>query len=99
MTKEHVLKILPEYFEAQKSGKKAFEIRKNDRNYKVGDYLKLNEYDPKIKKPTGRAILVEITYITDYQQKDNYVVLGTRKSNNQTNTQIINDWRKVIHGE
>lgn len=27
---------------------------------------------------TGRDLLVEITFITDYQQKDGYVVLGTK---------------------
>ena len=46
----HELKILPEYFKAQKAGKKNFEIRKNDRDYKVGDKLVLTEYDPKAKE-------------------------------------------------
>ena len=46
----HELKILPEYFKAQKAGKKNFEIRKNDRDYKVGDKLVLKEYDPKAKE-------------------------------------------------
>ena len=45
--KVHELKILPEYYKAQKAGKKNFEIRKNDRDYKVGDKLVLKEYDPK----------------------------------------------------
>lgn len=35
--KVHKLKILPEYYNAQIEGKKNFEIRKNDRNYQVGD--------------------------------------------------------------
>lgn len=39
----HELKILPEYFEAVVSGNKRFEIRKDDRNYKKGDILRLNE--------------------------------------------------------
>lgn len=74
----HELKILPEYFKAQKAGKKNFEIRKNDRNYQIGDWLLLKEYNPKIKEFTGRKVMVEITYITDYQQKNGYVVLGTK---------------------
>lgn len=76
--KVHKLKILPEYYNAQIEGKKNFEIRKNDRNYQIGDWLLLKEYNPKIKKFTERKVMVEITYITDYQQKDGYVVLGAK---------------------
>lgn len=76
--KVHKLKILPEYYNAQIEGKKNFEIRKNDRNYQIGDWLLLKEYNPKIKKFTERKVMVEITYITNYQQKDGYVVLGTK---------------------
>lgn len=76
--KVHKLKILPEYYNAQVEGKKNFEIRKNDRDYKVGDKLVLKEYDPKAKEFTGQSFITEITFITDYQQKDGYVVLGTK---------------------
>ncbi|TGA93852.1 DUF3850 domain-containing protein [Lactobacillus johnsonii] len=74
----HELKILPEYFKAQKAGKKNFEIRKNDRNYKIGDKLVLKEYDSKTDSFTGQSFITEITFITDYQQKDGYVVLDTK---------------------
>lgn len=76
--KVHKLKILPEYYKAQIEGNKNFEIRKNDRDYKVGDKLVLKEYDPKAKEFTGQSFITEITFITDYQQKDGYVVLGTK---------------------
>ncbi len=59
----HALKTLPEYFEAVRKGDKTFELRKNDRNFKVGDYLALNEWDG--KKYTGRALLAKITYMLD----------------------------------
>ncbi|ERT22700.1 DUF3850 domain-containing protein [Enterococcus faecalis] len=72
----HHLKILPEYFEAVVSGNKCFEIRKNDRGYKVGDILRLNEYED--GKYTGNFHVAEITYITDYAQQDGYVVLGIK---------------------
>lgn len=40
----HALKTLPEYFEAVWENKKTFELRKNDRDFKVGDYLAFNEW-------------------------------------------------------
>lgn len=74
----HELKILPEFFEAVTSGRKQFEIRKNDRDFKVGDQLILKEYDIWESKFTGNSYKAEITYITDYAQQDRYVVLGIR---------------------
>lgn len=74
--KTHELKILPEYFEAVTSRRKQFEIRKNDRDYKVGDQLILREWDS--VRYTGDSYKAEITYITDYMQRDGYVVLGIR---------------------
>jgi len=72
----HELKILPEYFEAVKNGRKQFEIRKNDRDYKIGDVLHLREWTG--ENYTGDSYKAEITYITDYAQKDGFVVLGIR---------------------
>lgn len=74
--KVHELKIEPKYFEAVKDGGKKFEIRKNDRDYKVGDILVLLEYDKYYEAFTGEKITVEISYMTDYAQQDGYVVLG-----------------------
>ena len=42
----HLLKVLPEYFRDVLDNTKQFEIRKNDRDFKEGDILKLREYDP-----------------------------------------------------
>ncbi|EMF0190598.1 DUF3850 domain-containing protein [Enterococcus hirae] len=72
----HELKILPEYFEAVTSGRKQFEIRENDRNFKIGDQLILREWSK--NEYTGDSYKAEITYITDYAQRDGYVVLGIR---------------------
>ena len=74
----HALKIYPEYFEAVKSGVKTFEIRKNDRAFRVGDYLLLKEYN-KIEQYTGRMLVVRVTYITDFHQKEGYVVMGIKQ--------------------
>lgn len=76
MKAKHGLKIDQEYFKAVKDGRKKFEIRKNDRDYKVGDILVLLEYDKYYEAFTGEKITVEISYMTDYAQQDGYVVLG-----------------------
>lgn len=74
--KSHSLKILPEYFEAVTSGDKTFEIRKNDRDFQVGDEVILKEWYE--EKYTGNEMKFEITYITDFEQKEGYVVFGIR---------------------
>lgn len=76
----HDLKIWGIFFNAVINGKKTFEIRKMDRDYKAGDYLMLKEWDRQFQRYTGRECLVLITYIyasDDYMQKG-YGVLGIR---------------------
>lgn len=46
MNTHHKLKIHPPFFASVKRGDKPFEIRKNDRNFKVGDVLELEEWIP-----------------------------------------------------
>ncbi|MGM0239892.1 DUF3850 domain-containing protein [Enterococcus sp. AZ103] len=75
---EHNLKILPEYFREVESGNKMFEIRKNDRDFKVNDTVHLKEFDG--QKFTGDSLSFWITYITDYMQQDGYVVFGLTRT-------------------
>lgn len=42
----HQLKCEAKYFEELCFGTKTFEVRKNDRDFHVGDYLALNELTP-----------------------------------------------------
>lgn len=42
----HELKSLPEFFEPLATGVKTFEIRRNDRGFKVGDQLIVQEWRP-----------------------------------------------------
>jgi len=59
--KSHDLKIQDKYFES--AGKsKLFEVRLNDRNYKVDDIVVLNEID-RNGLNTGRVKVVKITYV------------------------------------
>lgn len=61
--KTHSLKTWPEYFEAILCGRKRFELRKNDRNYRVGDTLLLKEWDPNKKAFSGLWVRGVVTYI------------------------------------
>lgn len=60
----HQLKILPEYFQAVIEGRKKAELRTNDRDFKVGDYLLLAEWNSGADEYSGRKIVVEISDIT-----------------------------------
>lgn len=76
----HELKIRPEYFKSVISGAKPFEIRRNDRNFKVGDLVALNEHDS-VSGYTGESVLFEITYVmtdTEYV-KEGFAVLGIKR--------------------
>lgn len=80
MNTVHNLKIWPEHFQDQKAGIKPFEIRKNDRNYKVGDILILEEWNPDWQQYTGEMIARTITLIVENVNglEPGYCVLGTK---------------------
>ena len=59
----HELKIWPEYFKAVIDERKTFELRKADRDYKVGDCLHLREWDPFDEAYTTSEARARITYI------------------------------------
>ncbi|MGX7108888.1 DUF3850 domain-containing protein [Facklamia miroungae] len=74
----HELKIDEIYFEDILSNNKQFEIRYNDRNFKKDDKVILKEINS-FKKFTGREIEVKIIYLTEFEQKEGYVVFGFKK--------------------
>lgn len=78
MIKIHSLKIKPEYFNDVVKGDLNFQVRYNDRNFRVGDILTLEEFDE--KGYTGRRINVEIIYVLDDYtlMREHYVGLGTK---------------------
>ena len=56
----HQLKTLPEHFQAVWDRKKRAELRKDDRNFAVGDDLLLQEW--KNDRYTGRAMLCVVKH-------------------------------------
>ena len=74
----HELKILPKYYEEVLNGNKTFELRKDDRDYKINDVLRLKEWDETYY--TGRTFICTVKYILrdcpDYGLKKGFVILG-----------------------
>lgn len=85
----HELKILPEYFNEVQSHNKQFELRKDDRDYRVGDWILLKEFEN--GSYTGRECgCFGITYILrncpEYGLADGYCILGWQlKEQNKKN--------------
>lgn len=62
-SKIHELKTVAPYFEDVLSGKKKFEVRKNDRNFAAGDIVVLCEYDNDKQQYGSRFVVVKIDYV------------------------------------
>lgn len=84
----HRIKIEPSYFSSVKEKIKTFELRKNDRDYKVGDILVLSEY---VDIPdsinsisidsfyTGSEVIARVKYIMDkpvYGLQSEYCIIS-----------------------
>lgn len=72
--KIHELKLDTKYFEDAKSGKKNFVIRKNDRDYQVGDILKKHAWDSNRKKYARKNPNPEIGWQTIMLEGDGNIV-------------------------
>ena len=82
---EHILKTDPEVFEAVWTGAKTFEIRLNDRGFKVGDTLRLREtkftgLQMHMGQPleyTGRELTKTVSHVlSGYGLADSWVCLS-----------------------
>lgn len=79
----HEVKILPEYFRQvfvrPGEGTKRFELRKDDRNYQIGDSVTLREWIPE-EGYTGNEITVGIIYVMrncpQYGLREGYCIFG-----------------------
>lgn len=77
--KIHELKILPCFFEEVCNREKQYELRRNDRDFRAGDMLRLNEFQN--EKYTGMSILVSITHVLHGFEglQSGFVILGIEK--------------------
>ena len=63
------------------TGQKTFEVRKNDRDFKVGDILHLRNYSHPEKEYLYGYALCEVTYILKGGQfglEEEYVIMGLK---------------------
>jgi Domain of unknown function (DUF3850) len=86
----HKVRSWKHLFAPMLAGVKTHDLRKNDRDYKVGDEMLMQEYEPATGLYTGREQLVQITYITGNGKhqnpcavssavlQDGYVILSIR---------------------
>lgn len=81
MAEVHYLKTWTPFFNDVKAGIKPFEVRKNDRNFKVGDTLILEDFDPITNKYKEGWIPELVTYVLDDPQfvKEGFVILGIKE--------------------
>lgn len=72
----HQIKLGAEFFDDAATGRKSFELRKNDRNYKEGDMLEMEEI--KDGKKTGRKCSKRIVYMMENFEglENGYCILG-----------------------
>lgn len=76
----HELKIYPEFFSAVCTGDKRAELRKNDRDYRVGDTLHLLETPRGSCHSTGEFINATVTHIADVGEwMPGYVLLSIER--------------------
>ena len=74
----HELKTWSKFYREIANGyRKRYELRQDDgRDFKVGDFLHLREYDPKTKEYSGKSCMVEVLHIIG--SSDISVLLGPK---------------------
>jgi hypothetical protein len=87
----HILKLQQPFFEQVKIGMKQFELRRNDRDYQVGDTCFLREYDALHNSYSGDALVITITYILEDRPGllDYYCIFGFNKP------QLVHNFKAV----
>lgn len=75
----HELKCWLGFFQDIEEGIKTFEVRHNDRGFKIGDLLHIREFEPIYGNYTGRELFKVVTYVMQGGQfgiEKGFVVMG-----------------------
>lgn len=79
----HALKTWANYYKEQENGNKLFELRKDDRPYKIGDKFLSQEFDQHKNEYTGKETTYYITYILRdaemFGLKQGYCILSLKQ--------------------
>jgi len=89
---EHELKVWESYFHALWNGSKPFELRRDDRDFRTGDTLRLRETFYRNREYTGREIRTgPVTYILRHEPEfglmDGFAILGLEPKRFQKTTE------------
>lgn len=84
----HEIKLKQDFVEAVSSGRKSFEVRKNDRGYQTGDLIRFipldEDGDPNCDSPLYSK-LFRITYLlSGWGIEKDYVVFSIEEVRNET---------------
>ncbi|HEY0111212.1 MAG TPA: DUF3850 domain-containing protein, partial [Fibrella sp.] len=77
----HILKVHPQFWPSLIDGSRTFDVRRDDRKYKVGDCLQFELYDPKVGRVGEVPERRVVTYILAHEDFPQgvgcgFVVLG-----------------------
>ena len=77
---EHELKIFPQYLQEVWDESKTFELRKDDKDSKIGDTLRLLEFDrgTYTGRECNRTILYILKDADQYGLKESFVILAMK---------------------
>ena len=65
-------KAVPKFFEKVLSGEKNFDVRLNRFRCKSGDTLVLREWNPTLKRYTGRSLKRKVTFVLKTKEIEKY---------------------------
>lgn len=89
----HDLKVEKQYYRAIREGLKRFELRRNDRGYKVGDKIRFLVKEDFWGTCTVTKDSYRITYllenVPEYGLKPGYCILGIKKERKSKGKELV----------